>query len=213
MSEIQFAKNRYIFYSLREEIRRHLMKNKLSRFTVPGLVVLLMLPVFMNTGCAKGISSEELKASIELVDIDTRWEKKYYQPWPPKLTLVPAISFKVKNIGPDPLRYVYFNGIFKFEGDKENLGDNFVAGIRGEAVMPGELSATITLQSFQGVEGNNLAHFKNNPAWKTCKVRIFVKSTGAEYIPIEEYEISRNINFKEPEPVGMEPKKKEETKK
>lgn len=189
------------------------MKNIRTLITILGLVALIMLPVLMNTGCAKGISSEELKASIELVDVETNWEKKYYQPWPPKLILVPAISFKVKNIGENPLKYVYFNGIFKFEGDKENLGDNFVAGIRGEPVLPGDMSDTITLRSFQGVEGQNLAHFKNNPAWRTVRVRIYVKSTGAEYVQISEYDISKTIHFKEPEPVGMKPKKKDESKK
>ena len=84
--------------------------------------MLVLLPAFINTGCAKGISSEELKASIELVDVETSWEKKYYQPWPPKLILVPSISFKVKNIGADPLKYVYFNGIFKFEGRQREPG-------------------------------------------------------------------------------------------
>lgn len=189
------------------------MKNIQTQISLLGLAVLISLPAVFNSACAKSISSEELKASIELVDVKTSWEKKYYQPWPPKLILVPSISFKVKNIGENPLKYVYFNGIFKSEGDKENLGDNFVAGIRGEPVMPGEISDTITLRSFQGVEGQNLAHFKNNPAWRLVQVKIFVKSTGAEYIPIEEYDISRTINFQEPEPVGMEPKKKEEVKK
>ena len=88
-----------------------------------------------------------------------------------------------------------------------------MAGIRGEPVLPGDKSDTITLRSFQGVEGQNLAHFKNNPAWRTVGVRIFVKSTGAEYVQISEYDISKTINFKEPEPVGMEPKKKDESKK
>ncbi len=189
------------------------MKNIQTQITIWGIVTLALLPAFLNTGCAKGISSEELKASIELVDIETGWEKKYYQPWPPKLILVPAISFKVKNIGEDPLKYVYFNGIFKFEGDKENLGDNFVAGIRGEPVMPGDMSDTITLRSFQGVEGQNLAHFKNNPAWRTVGVKIYVKSTGAAYVPISEHDISKTIDFKEPDPVGMEPKKKDDSKK
>ena len=73
------------------------MKNIQTQITVLGLAVLILLPVAFNSACAKSISSEELKASIELVDVNTSWEKKYYQPWPPKLILVPSISFKVKN--------------------------------------------------------------------------------------------------------------------
>ena len=91
----------------------------------------------------------------------------------------------------------------------ENLGDNFVAGIRGEPVNPGETSETISLQSFQGVEGQNLAHFKDNPAWKTAVVKLFVKSKGSQYVLVGEYKVSRKINFTEPEPVGQKPQPKE----
>ena len=178
----------------------------------PAPYVLLIGLVILGTSCIKSMPAEELKASIELIDIDTRWEKKYYQPWPPKLILVPAISFKIKNAGDKPLNYIYCNGIFKFVDENKNLGDNFVAGISGKSVMPGDLSDIISLQSFQGVEGKNLAHFKHNPAWKTVTVKIFVKSKGSQFVLLDEFEVSKKINFQEPEPVGMNEKEKPEKK-
>ena len=181
--------------------------------TSPLLNVFLIGLILLGINCGGSMTEEELKASVEIVDVDTRWEKKYYQPWPPKLILVPAISFKIKNVGDKPLQYIYCNGIFKFVDENKNLGDNFVAGIRSTPVMPGDLSDTITLQSFQGVEGNNLAHFKNNPAWKTANVNVFFKSKGSQFVLINSYEISKKINFKEPEPVGMGEKEKLEIKK
>ncbi len=173
-----------------------------------GLILILSASMLWTTGCTDSISGDELRASVELTDINTRWEKKYYQPWPPKLTLVPAISFKIKNVGEKPLQYVYVNGIFRLQDENKSMGDNFVAGIRGEPVLPGDTSETISLQSFHGVEGNNLAHFRNNPAWKTAIVKIFLKSKGSQYVEISEFEISKDINFTEPEPVGMDPQPK-----
>jgi hypothetical protein len=173
-------------------------------------LIAVMFVSVLSINCSQGMSSEELEDSIEVVDVYTRWEKKYYQPWPPKLTLVPAISFKVKNVGDEPLTYIYFNGIFRFEGDQENLGDNFIAGIRGDAVQPGETSEAIILQSNFGVEGKSISHFKNNPEWKTVNVRLFAKSKGSPYVLIGDYEVSREINFEEPEEVG---EKKSESKK
>ncbi|MFO7866684.1 MAG: hypothetical protein R6V02_07730 [Candidatus Aminicenantes bacterium] len=169
-----------------------------------GILALTTVMVFsmLNINCSPGMSGEELKESIEVVDVYTRWEEKYYQPWPPKLTIAPAISFKVKNTGDEPLTYIYFNGIFRFKGDPENLGDNFIAGIRGEPVLPGETSETITLQSHFGVEGNSIDHFRGNPEWKTVSVRLFAKSKGSQYVLLGEYEVSREINFEEPEEVG-----------
>ena len=85
--------------------------------------------------------------------------------------------------------------------------------IGGDAVLPGETSEVISLQSFQGVEGDNLAHFKDNPAWKTAEVKIFLKSKGSQFVPAGDFKVSRNINFTEPEPVGMDPKPKTPIKK
>ncbi|MBD3413555.1 MAG: hypothetical protein GF421_03870 [Candidatus Aminicenantes bacterium] len=192
------------------------MKKTIRFFSFIPLSLILFGFLFSGINCGRQIAPEELKASMELQDIDTRWEKKYYQPWPPKLILVPTISFKVKNTGEEPLSYVYFNAIFTQVGEKENLGDSFLAGIHGQPLLPGETSEEIILKSNFGVEGDNVDHFKNNPEWKTVEVEIFAKSKGSQYILIDEYTVSKKINFEEPEPVGMEEdeeKKKDDTKK
>jgi hypothetical protein len=181
-----------------------MMKYRLSA------VLLAALLVFFSSSC-KSMSPEELKASVEVVNVQTEWVEKAYQPWPPKLILVPEISFQVKNVSDKPLNYVNFNAIFKFQGEQENFGDNFLAAIRKEPVMPGQLSKVITLKSNFGVEGRNLASFKDNPQWKPVVCRLFIQSKGSPHVLLGEYEVSRKINFKEPEPVGME--KKEEKKK
>lgn len=171
-----------------------------------ALVILAM----MSLSACKSISSEELKASVEIVDVQTKWVEKTYQPWPPKLTLVPTLSFRVKNVGDKPLNYLNFNAIFKFKDEQENLGDNFLAAIRKEPVEPGGTSPVITLKSNFGVEGKSLASFKDNPQWKPVVCKLFIQSKGSPHILLGEYDVSREIDFKEPEPVGMD--KKEEKK-
>jgi hypothetical protein len=169
-----------------------------------AILVLISLPA------CKSISPEELKASVEIVDVQTKWVEKTYQPWPPKLILVPTLSFRVKNVGAKPLNYLNFNAIFKFKDEQENLGDNFLAAIRKEPIEPGGTSPMITLKSNFGVEGKSLASFKDNPQWKPVVCRLFIQSKGSPHILLAEYDVSREIDFKEPEPVGME--KKEEKK-
>ncbi len=159
----------------------------------------------------KGVSPEELKASVEITEVSSKWVEKTYQPWPPKLTLVPTISFRVKNVSDRPLNYLNFNAIFKFKDEQENLGDNFLAAIRKEPILPGESSPVITLKSNFGVEGKSLASFKDNPQWKPMICRLFIQSKGSPHILLGEYEISREIDFTEPEQVGIE--KKDEVKK
>ena len=178
-------------------------------YLTTGMKLVLITAVILGNSCGPALSGDELRDAIELVDVDTVWEKKYYQPWPPKLILVPSISFRIKNVGDKPLQYIYCNAIFRQADENENLGDNFVAGIRGKKVMPGDSSDIIRMQSFLGVEGKNLAHFKNNPAWKKVIARVFVKSKGAQYVQVGEYDVSQKINFTEPEDVVPPGEKKQ----
>jgi len=174
---------------------------------VKSLFVLLttVLILFFVPAC-KSISPDELKKSVAIEDVETKWVAKVYQPWPPKLILVPCLSFRVKNVSAKPLNYLNFNAIFKFKDEQENLGDNLLAAIRKDPVMPGEKSHVITLKSNFGVEGKTLASFKDNPQWRTVMCRLFIFSKGSPHILLGEYEISRTIDFKEPEPVGIEKK-------
>ncbi len=178
---------------------------KTKTFYLLGIAIVL---IFAGS-CSKAPSPQELRSSIEIIDMETKWVAKAYQPWPPKLILVPCISFRVKNISSKPLNYVNFNAIFKFKEETENLGDSFIAAIRKDPVMPGQVSDVITMKSNYGVEGKSLATFKDNPYWKTVVVKLFVQSKGSIHVPIGEWEVSKTIDFKEPEPVGMGEVKKE----
>jgi|Deesub1362B_J571_1020462.scaffolds.fasta_scaffold00002_825 hypothetical protein len=181
-------------------------------FILLAIVTALILAYFFEkTGLWKTVSPEELKSSIEIVDVETKWVKKYYQPWPPKLILVPAISFRVKNISDKPLRYINFNANFRFKDDYENLGDCFLAAIRNDPILPDHTSDIITLKSNYGVEGKTKASFENNPYWKTVFVKLFAQSKGSQYVLLGEWEVSKKIDFEEPEPVGLPDKKKKQT--
>jgi len=162
-----------------------------------GLLAASVFAVLFTYACSS-FPSEELKASIQVVDVETKWVSKYYQPWPPRLILVPVVSFRIKNVGTKPLGHVNFNAIFKFKGDPENLGDNFLAAIRGKAVNPGETSDVITLKSNFGVEGKTLASFKDNVQWKPAEVKIFARSKGSQFVLLGEWDIARTIDFVEP---------------
>jgi len=170
----------------------------------PSVLVLAALALAVLPAC-KTVSSEELKSSIEVLDYTSSWVSKYYQPWPPRLVLVPQISFRIKNISTKPLTYINFNAVYQFKGDPENFGDTFLAAIRGKAIPPGGTSDLIVLKSNLGVDGKNLAGIRDNPQWKQAFVRLFAISKGSHPVLIGVYDVSRDIDFKEPEPV--EPKK------
>jgi len=175
------------------------------RYSLPALV---LVGLVLATACTPTPTEKELKAAMQVVDMETRWVSKEYRAWPPKLVLVPAISFRVKNTSAKPLTYVNFNAIFKFKDDEENLGDNFLSGIGSKPLAPGELSPVIHMRSNFGVEGKSLASFKNNPMWKVVMVKLFTQSRGSEPALLGSYTCSRKIDFEEPAPVNPPPPKK-----
>jgi len=169
--------------------------------SVPTVLVIAILALAVLPAC-KTMSREELQASLEVLDYTSTWVSKYYQPWPQRLILVPQISFRIKNIGAKPLTYVNFNAVYQFKGDPENFGDAFLAAIRGKAVPPGGTSDLIVLKSNLGVDGKNVEGIRNNPEWKPALVRLFAMSKGSHPVLLGVYDVSRDIDFKEPEPVG-----------
>jgi len=184
----------------------------MRRITILALSLIMILTSLFLQACKK-MTSEEIKNSIEIVDVETKWVAKEYRAWPPKLVLVPVISFRVKNISDKPLTYINFNAIFKFEGEDKNLGDNFLAAIRKDPIMPGQTSHLITLKSNFGVEGKTLDSFKNNPFWKPVVVRLFARGLGSEFILLGEWQVSKEIDFKEDQVVTPVVEKKPEEKK
>lgn len=176
------------------------------RKTAAFILVLGALALLVPTGCTR-MTPQALKASIEITDIETKWVSKLYQQWPPRLIVVPQISFRVKNIGATPMTYVNFNAVFNFKGDREELGSNYLAAIRGKAVPPGGTSDPITIKSSFGVDGKDLKTIQTSPAWKQVEVRLFAQSRGTQHILLGTYDVSRFIDFKEDAPI--EPKKDE----
>lgn len=174
-----------------------------------GLLLLSALLAF-QAGCST-MTDSEVKAAMEIELLDTKWVAKEYKVWPnAKLTLVPTVTFRVKNLSPNPLTYVNFNGIFKNREDVENLGDQFLAAIRNKPVLPGDWSEPITLKSNFGVEGKRLSDFQSNPQWKTYFVKVFAQTKGSRHVLLAEWPVSRKIDFKEDEAVHQGPDQKQE---
>jgi hypothetical protein len=185
------------------------------RYPAWALAALVFAPFVLTWAGCKTATDEEVKNAIQIEILDTMWVDKEFKQWPhPKLVLVPAVKFRIKNTTAEPMKYVNFNGIFKEKDAVENRGDNFLAAVRKTPIPPGEWSDPITLKSNYGYEGTSLATFKNNLAWKPLWVKIFAQWRGSRHVLLGEWPVSMRIDFKEPEaPVIQGGKKAEDVKK
>jgi hypothetical protein len=134
----------------------------------------LIIQFFLTS--ARSLSTEELKASIEIVKQETRWVNKEVTPY--GVTIVPSITLKIKNIGTKPLRYVKFIGIFLFEENEQQLSDGFTLVFK-KALEPGETSEEIFIKAFNGYKAKSKeSFFKNKAVWKKVKVNVFAATSS-----------------------------------
>jgi len=182
-----------------------------QRCPASGLVLILalILPSLALLSACKSPSTEEVKKSMEVVGLESKWVSREYRTWPhPKLVLVPAITFRVKNLSSAPLTFVNFNALFRESDATKFNGDCYLAAIRDKGVPPGELSDPITMTSNLGTEGTTLASIRDNKLWKTWAVKLFAQTKGSDPVPLGEWLVSRTIDFKEDAaPVPKEVKK------
>ncbi len=192
---------------------------KRTRFASGAAVAAAAVFILLGQAGCKSMDDQQVKASIEVTDVSTSWAMKEYRQWPnPKLTLVPTVTFKIRNLTGETLKYINFNAIFREEDAVENLGDHFKAVIRDEGIPPNGESPFITLKSNFGVAGTNLESFKTNPLWRTYEVRLFAQMGGSRHVAMGVWKVSRQIDFKEDtaapgdktaaEPGKLEPEKK-----
>jgi hypothetical protein len=171
------------------------------------LAGLAVLSTLLLTAC-KTPSIAQVQASLEVVNLQTKWVVKEYKQWPqPKLVLVPVAQFQVRNKSAEPLKNINFNAIFKKPGEQQNLGDNFLATIRDQPILPGADGPVVVLKSNFGREGRNLEQFKLYPAELRYDVRIYAQYGGSRPSLLGEFPVSGDIDFKADAPVHMDGKK------
>jgi len=144
-------------------------------------------------------SEDEIKNSIEISDVQTKWVKKENVENTPRFAFFPAITFKVMNKGKKPLYNIEFVALFtNIKFNSQLFGYAFC--IKQE-LMPGKTTEKLTLISNGGVEYERLDSFKNSSDWKSPVVELKVYSvfnhdpfSNRGYISVGKWEFSKNID-------------------
>jgi len=138
---------------------------------------------------------------------------KFYPNWMPETTLPRRTQSLYRNsrCGNKMGKKVLSTLAFKVDTCSGNffpLGEGFLPSLPGEPIPPGGVSDVILMKSRLGVEGKSISNFRNNPYWKTAAVKLFVRSKGSRFVFLGEWDVSRKIDFKEPEPYPPKKEKK-----
>ncbi len=138
-------------------------------------------------------SFEKIGKALQIFDQDSVWVEKSRVLKSKKVTIVPSITFRVKNVGPEPMKDVIFKGEFLFEDNGETLSEGTATGLK-KALAPGEIGMDISIQSDLGYDATSKAAFVRNPQdWRRVKVKIFAKQLDYEYVLLGVYPIQQKV--------------------
>ena len=155
----------------------HFIKQPKSWMIMFCVVVgIILLGVFIKTVIMDTMTPEEVTKSIEVVWQDTKWLDKDVTP--NEVTVVPSIRFKVKNVGPKPLEYVNFEGVFRIEETDKELGSGGALEFK-DGLEPGEESGEIFIKSNFGYAGSSKANILKNKEWKQVRVTLYARTKGS----------------------------------
>ena len=153
------------------------------------LVLLAAVLAALGAGCSPPV---DVAKSLEVLEVSTGWFDVGVVNGQNKL--VPAISFKLKNVSEDPLIVVQTNVIFQRVSDPEEWGSGFLRVTGSEGLAPGATTDMLTVRSPLGYTGTEArAEMLKNSNFVDAKVRILVKAGSAQWTPLNEYPIERRL--------------------
>ena len=155
----------------------------------------------------KSVPSGELKASIQVTDVETKWVSKYYQPWPPRLILVPVVAFRVKNVGADAPRARQLQRHLQVQGRSREPGRQFPGRHPRQAGESGRDERGHHPEEQLRGRGQDGRLLQGQFPVEADGGQDLRPIEGLAVRPLGEWDISRTIDFAEPAPVDI---KKEE---
>lgn len=187
--------NKTIFKEYLDEekgISQFFKQSKSWLILITALAGIILVWIFIKYVILGSMSIEEVQNSIEIVWHDTKWVKKKSTPY--DITIVPTITFRIKNTGERPLHYVNFEGVFEFVESGKVHSDG-VAQAFEEPLMPGQVSGEIFVKSFYGYSAKSKASFmKNINEWKKMNVKLFASTKGSGHARIGDiYPVKQEI--------------------
>ncbi len=156
------------------------------------LLVLLIGAAWLIRSAIRGqVGPDDIEKGLQIVESDSIWVDKESEE-PGKISIVPSISFRVKNVGDKPLGTLKFIGIFEVIDGGEQIGDGNIP-ILDTPLLPGEVSPLLTITSRYGYSASSKAAFVQNAAeWKAVRVRLLARKNSAPG-KLGTLEISRRI--------------------
>jgi hypothetical protein len=149
----------------------------------------LLLLTIAASGCGPKV---DLTKGLQAVDVSTGW-------WDAGLVngqnkLVPAVTFKFKNVSDQTLGTLQANVLFRRAGEPEEWGSGFVRITGSDGLASGATSAPQTVKSQLGYTGSEpRQEMLANSQFVDARVELFAKYESTQWQLVGEYPIARRL--------------------
>lgn len=165
------------------------------KFTVIAFIIFFAY-LFKTSVLDDRVEPKTLLSSIEIFDISSHWivKEKVDEPDFKGIVLVPEISFRIRNVGKEELRYVMIIGVFRLLNTTKPMGEGFQM-LFNQPFAPGKESDRVVLTSPFGYRATSKEAFdKNSRNWRSSSVDIYVKSRNSGMLLLKTFYINRRID-------------------
>lgn len=148
-----------------------------------SFVMAIILGIFYLKSVRESMSAKEVADSVEIAWHETTWVDK--EVTPQEVKIVPAIRFKIKNVGKRSLAYMDIEAVFHFVESGSIHSDGMARILTENPLLPGEISEEIYIRSLYGYSATSRSAFlKNKQEWKKMEVKLFARAKGSGLIQI-----------------------------
>src|SRR3982751_3463933 len=110
-----------------------------------------------------------------------------------KNKIVPAVSFRLKNVSDQRLPAVQVNAVFRRVNDPGEWSSGFLADVARE-IAPGAATSARTVAGQQGYTGtDDRDEMLHNSHFVDAKAELFVKSGSSNWTRVGEYSVTRQL--------------------
>jgi len=151
---------------------------------------LIVLSTLALAACGPNV---DLTKGLQVVDVTTGWHDAGIQD-DGNNKLVPAVTFKVKNISNQDLRALQMNAIFKQVGNEEEWGSGFLIVSKSDGLAANAVSQPFTVNSQKGYTSlDPRADMLHHSQFVDGRVLLFAKYGSVQWTKVAEYQIERRL--------------------
>ena len=152
-------------------------------------IALLIVVSLITISCGPVV---DLTTALRVEGVATGWYELSAKDT--QIKLVPAVSFKVKNLSDQKLGTLQVNAVFRRVDQKIEWGTGFLTLAGSDGLPAGAATRTYFVASPLGYTGTESRFdMLKNSHFVDAKVQVFAKYASTKWVPVGEYAIARQL--------------------